>query len=531
MNAKRSPHTPSLVLALGLLGAVLLGSCSDGDPSSAGAALKARTGGPRLVVLFAVCTLNKDYISPYNPEVKYTPTLQQLADAGVVFDKQHTEAGQSGTAYASLFSGCQADGHKIYTHPNELDDRMYLMAEAFRDSGWTPWYWFGHPMADPKNNYAQGVAPEHVVSFKTKNPSVARLTPNDPELVGLLRELAANPELHAQITINFSYTHGPYTEGRQRSAYDGFKRAYPDEVPFSYAEMERLMAIWLEDRHQLQWNFPETKARLGLSDEDVANIAAAIELAYKSGIYLLDTQIAFFLRTVQQEGLQDELLFAFTADHGQVLFRESALFQWTHGLQLAPEVLNVPLIVFAPKLLSPGRYAGVSRSIDVYPTLAGLAGVKLPDGAPVAGYDLSNALLGAEAPPDLIAFSHSTTISPKMFDKTCDWSLFHTLFPSPEPESLWVGARKGDLYFKWRTLEDESWTAEAFDMVSDPDERTNLFDAAKADHAAMLRELQAYKERLVRGFPSVDGPEDALDALRDMGYIGDDEGDDENESK
>jgi hypothetical protein len=81
----------------------------------------------------------------------------------------------------------------------------------------------------------------------------------------------------------------------------------------------------------------------------------------------------------------------------------------------------------------------------VFFLFAGLAGVEIHDGAPVAGQDLSPALLGAEAPPHLIAFSHSTTINPKRFNKARQWTLLHTLFPNPEPESLWDGVRKGDL--------------------------------------------------------------------------------------
>lgn len=514
-----------LVGLLLLVLSTLFVSCSGGSSGSGDArAVKARPGGPRLTVLFAVCTLNKDYLSPYNPEVRYTPTFEQIASAGLVFDRHQTEAGQSGTSYASLFSGCQADAHKVYTHPTRLDDGLYLMAEAFRDSGWIPWYWYGHPMADPKHNYGQGVAPEHLVNFKTRNPNISRLTPRDPDLVALLDQLAADPEMHAEVTINFSYTHGPYTEGRTPAAFKKLKKDFPEEVPFTYDEMEHWMKVWEKDRLQLQWNFVETKERVGLSDEDVASIATAIEIAYKSGIYMLDQQLAWFMKTVQNKGLLDELCLAFTADHGQVLFRESATFQWTHGLQLAPEVLNVPMIVYAPKLIQPGRYPGVSRSIDVYPTLAGLSGIELSGVAPVYGVDLSEALLGNEPPPDLVAFSHSTTINPTMFDRTREWTCFHELFPTPEAESLWVGARRGDLYYKWRSHPDRTWSAEVFDLAADRDERINLYDASNKEHVQMVRDLQTYKDNLVRGFSNEEIPESALDDLQNLGYT---EGDEE----
>jgi iduronate 2-sulfatase len=513
----------------------LLCACSGG-----GSSVRARAGGPRLVVLFSVCTLNREYLSPYNPAVPYTPSFERLAQAGVVFQRDQTEAGQSGTAFASLFSGVQADRHGIYTHPNRLDDGLYLMAEAFRDNGWDPWFWHGHPMASPDLNYDQGVPPEHLVAFK--DSTVARLTPDDPDLARLCQHLADDPDAHAFIELNFSFTHGPYNEGREPGVLEAFAQRYPDEAPMDRAEMDRWFAIWLKDRLQLQWNFPETAARLGLSRADVERMSAAVELAYKCGIWLLDLRLGEFMDTLSRHGLLDQTLLAFTADHGQVLFRDSALFQWTHGLQLAPEVLNVPLIVSAPGVLAPGRYEGVTRSIDVYPTLAGLAGIALPADAGVEGVDLTPALLGAEPPPDLVAFSHSTTINPAMFGKTCEWTLFHALFPTAGPESLWVASRRGDAFCRLRSHEDGSWSAELYDLAADPYAEHDAFDAANPEHAARRAELEAYKARLVAAFrpsdPNVIGARKpglvgrrALRKLQEMGYTEGDAPDEDGEDE
>jgi hypothetical protein len=137
-------------------------------------------------------------------------------------------------------------------------------------------------------------------------------------------------------------------------------------------------------------------------------------------------------------------------------------------------------------------------------------------------------LLGGE-PPELVAFSHSTTISPKQFDRTLKWTRFHELFPTKNPESLWVGARKGDRYYKWRSHADRSWTAEVFDLAEDPNELVNLYDPEDPEHVAMVNDLKTYKEQLINGFYHREGPADAEDALRDMGYIGDDEDEEDEE--
>ena len=529
VHERRRRPPVALWSALATLGLALPG-CSDAAPEGPdrgppeARAARGRPGGPRLVVLVATCTLSKDFLSPYSPDVGYTPTLQQLGAAGVVFDAHYTEAGQSGTAYASLFSGAQADTHHVYTHPGLLDEELVLMAEAFAGSGWDTWYWHGHAMAAPKLGYAQGVPEERRVDFEQGDLEGPRLTRFDPQFVELLRGLASDPARRALITLTFSYTHGPYTVGRERRAFDLFQRMHPDQVTLSHEEMERWIGLWEAHRLPLQWNFAETRAALGLSDEDLAKIAEAIELAYKSGVHILDCHLGFLLQEVEEQGLQDELLLAFTADHGEVLYREDALFPWSHGLQLAPEVLHVPLVLFAPGLLRPGRYVGVTRSIDVYPTLAGLAGVEVPSTARVQGVDVSPALLGQSPGPELTAWFHSTTVSPHMFAEGAEYSRLHALFPTPGPESLWVGARRGGQLFRWRSLEDGTWVTEAFDAEPTQGAR-DVFDAARPEHAAMAEELRAYKRRLRAGFGELRAPDDALERLRELGYVGEDAGD------
>src|SRR5262245_4915238 len=86
---------------------------------------------PRLVVLYAPCTVSRSYLGPYTPGVRYTPHLDRFATEGVVFENDYTEADQSGIAYAALFSGSQADHHGIYRHPQPLADEVRLIFEAF----------------------------------------------------------------------------------------------------------------------------------------------------------------------------------------------------------------------------------------------------------------------------------------------------------------------------------------------------------------------------------------------------------------
>ena len=87
-----------------------------------------KTSPPRLVLLFMPCTVNRSFLSPYQPSVPYTPNFARLAEQGIVFDRHQTETGQSGPAFASILSGTQATRHGVFRHPTRIHDRVLLIA-------------------------------------------------------------------------------------------------------------------------------------------------------------------------------------------------------------------------------------------------------------------------------------------------------------------------------------------------------------------------------------------------------------------
>ncbi|MCP3860851.1 MAG: hypothetical protein GY704_14460, partial [Phycisphaeraceae bacterium] len=197
-------------------------------------------------------------------------------------------------------------------------------------------------------------------------------------------------------------------------------------------------------------------------------------------------------------------------------------FQWTHGQQLVPEYLDVPLIIRSPRHdFAAPRYDAVTRSIDLYPTLAGLCGVPLDDGSGVQGQDLSPALLGEISPPELPAYSHTTLLSPHAWKDVEGWEHYRRFFPRMDPELMWVRVREGDLVAKWRRRADGTWETEIFDLATDPGERHDLFDPTDARHAELTQRLQRYRERLLASYrpPSAEdglSDEEALRRLRDL---------------
>lgn len=484
---------------------------------------------PRLVVLYATCTLNRGYLSPFDESVPYTPNLQRLAGESRVFRRHVTEAGQSGLAFASILTGTQSDRHGIYHHPSKLASENVLMAEAFAAAGYDTWFWSGQPMAAASLDYGQGVVPAHTferaLPFSSEVQPLAddfllRLTANDDEFDAILGHLREDPEYEAFVQVCFTATHEPYHQYATPEQVLAFGARFPEEGNgVTRAEIERFLPIYEGNRHELNFDFPATVARLRLTPADVERLAAVIEAFYKTSVHNLDRLLGLFLDRLEASGLLDETLLAFTVDHGESMYRENALFHWTHGLQLAPEVLDVPLMIRGPRFgVAPGSFEAVTRSIDVFPTLAGLCGLAAPD---VDGVDLAPALRGEVEAPRLLAYSHTTTWGEQRVRRFRRLSLLHGILPRADPALMWTRIRDGDLVFKLSRSTDGSFVVQAFDLARDPAETTDLFDPENPDHALMQERLAAYKARLVQRYDPSSGltEDEALERLRELGYL------------
>ena len=509
------PSLPALLLALAT---PFLGACGSAAPPE--------PERPRLVMLVATCSVNRSFLSPYAEEIPYTPQLQRFADEGVVFERHRTESGQSGTSFASIFSGRQAYGHGVYCHPKALDPSLYLVGEAFADAGFETWFWNGHPMGSIELAYGQGIPPERSFNVRSKRAKHTMLREGDRRFTGLLDGLVSDPEKHAFVLANFTVTHSPYPKQISTQEVLDFIQRWPARGQgLGRADLERWFRVYDENRFELQWDYGPTVERLRLSADDQLALQRVLQVTYEAMVERLDRGFGEMLAAIEARGLLEDALIVLTADHGELLFRDNALFQWTHGLQLADEVLDVPWIVRGPGL-APGRHAEVTRSIDVFPTLAGLVGIEIPPELRPEGEDLGPVLRGEAEAPRLLAYSHTTTIDPPQLEQFADYGTLLRWFPRTDPELVWTAVRDRDELFLLRPYEGFEFEPAAFDLATDPERRKDIFDPGNARHAEMHRKLERYKGFLVEAYGKSSaqavGDAAARAALEDLGYIGDD---------
>lgn len=487
---------------------------ASGSQSTGGSVTRTAPAGPRLVVLYSTCTLNKNHLSPYNRDVDFTPHLDAFADNSLVFERHQTEAGQSGVAYASLFTGVQADKHGVYYHPTPLRDDLYLISEAFADAGYEVFFWSGHGMAASDLNYGQGVPSANVME--------TMLLGIDPKFQQILERLEREPDYKAFVMTTFSVTHSHYNF--RAGVLPAFLEEYPHALDdLGDEQFETYRQIFLNNLFELTYDFPSLVEAKQLNGVDIAKLSATVEIMYRACVHSLDQLFGGLMEAVEKHGLLDDSLIAFTADHGELLYRKNALFPWTHGYQLAPEVLGVPFIVYAGDRVEAGAYENVTRSIDVFPTLAGLCNFKLRAEREIDGVDVLALAERVATSDDLLAYSHTAMRSPIGLNKSGD-RYFDQFFPDSDPELMWVRIRDGDTAYKWRNLDGTEWGYEVFDLQSDPRETHNLYDPSIRAHREFARRLSDYKTRLVDAYhspsPLSKSREEVMQQrLKSLGYV------------
>ncbi len=109
---------------------------------------------------------------------------------------------------------------------------------------------------------------------------------------------------------------------------------------------------------------------------------------YFAAVSSCDRHFQRLLDALEKEGLSDDTIVVFTADHGEMMGSHGRLQK---GIWYE-ESINVPFLLRWPNEVGPGRDDLLLGTTDIMPTLVGLMGVDIPDSAD--GTDYSQTIRG-----------------------------------------------------------------------------------------------------------------------------------------
>ena len=443
--------------------------------------VQAQSPPSRLNVLFLIADdLNND-LGAYGSTVR-SPNIDRLAARGVRFDRAYNQYPLCSPSRSSLLTGRRPDATGVLSNPGKNPMSPHFreklpgavtLPQAFRTNGWVAarvgkLYHYGVP-----NNIGTAGLDDYPSWDLTINPR-GRDRESHHKIFSLLPgQFGA--------TLSWLADEGPdseQTDGiaaheavrllerfkRDNQAFFlavGFYRPHtPYVAPKSYFDLYPMKAIELprlsdDDRARR----PAPAYQSAFKEQDVMTDdqrRAAIQ-AYWASITFMDAQVGQVLDALDRLGLADSTIVVFTSDHGYHLA--------DHGLwqkrSLFERSARVPLIIAVPRAKTRGAAArGLAELVDLYPTLAELAGIK-PTG-PLDGVSLAPVLDNPSASVKDAAFTQTQNGYAVRTDR---WR-----------------------YIEWGAGQDG---AQLYDMERDSGETTNL--AQDARHAATVADL---KDRL-----------------------------------
>jgi arylsulfatase A-like enzyme len=239
-----------------------------------------------------------------------------------------------------------------------------------------------------------------------------------------------------------------------------FLRRHPDQPCF--------INLWPDDPHT-PW-VPSAEATKGDSPENLRGVMAE-----------LDRQVGRLLDGLQSLGREKNCIVIFTSDNGpSPTFDQSRTTGWRGSKwSLYEGGVRVPFLIRWPGRIPAGHKDDQSTlcSVDLFPSLLSLAGLKLPPDYQTDGMDASAALLG----------------KPFVREKPLYWEYGRNeatfLYPKGPDKSLPLAIQDGS----WKLLMTADGTqTELYDLSSDPTEKTDLSEKEPATRDRLRSLLQKW---------------------------------------
>jgi arylsulfatase A-like enzyme len=321
------------------------------DPQAAG---PGGAGRPNIIV-YSIETTRRDHMSLYGYHRRTSPFLEELAQESIVFEDAYSQSSWTKPTVASLLTGLQPCQHGANEMLGVLAGSHRLLPEILREAGYrTAGFMTTHIVSDPRYNYDQGfdlfVNAGHVLAAEVHRRVLAWLDAERPAPFFIF--------------VHSYDPHEPYcAPGALRDCFDSsYDGEFRDELVLEPSSMGRRLEVL----------------------PGAARYAVA---RYDAEILYADMALRRLSEELKQRELWEDTLLVVTADHGE---RFGDHGQWSHGGNLFPELLRVPLLVKLPAgeetPAGGSRVRGPASTVDVMPTVLTAAGVAVPAGLP--GMDL-----------------------------------------------------------------------------------------------------------------------------------------------
>lgn len=367
----------------------------------------------KMNVLFIISDdLTTTALSCYGNEQSTTPHIDRLASQGTRFTRAYCQYPVCGPSRASMLFGYYPSATQTYGYVSGRENvgpNRQSWPQFFKENGYftarvgkifhmgSVDVMLGRHGQDDSISWSErynSPAPEvhsrGESELVQKNPYGLRTIPTDKKTNGKnLMNIVKTVEDEIQTDAVTADKVSELIRKRKDEPFfiaTGFFRPHvPFVAPKSYFEPYPYDQMVLPPQVVNDWDdIPEQ----GINYVNSVNGQMSVEqekkamAAYYATTSFLDAQVGKVLNTLREEGLEDNTIVIFTSDHGYLLGEH----RFWMKVSLMEESVRVPLLIKVP-----GKEPAVCHSfaelVDLYPTVARLAGLEPPDN--LQGRDLT----------------------------------------------------------------------------------------------------------------------------------------------
>lgn len=417
------------------------------------------------LILYVSDTLRADHLGARRESRPLTPSLDRLAEGGVVFERMVAQSSYTKASTASIFTGLWPAAHGTNSVEEALPPELPTLPRLLRRGGYDTAAFVANAYVSAPFGFAEGfdrfhfLRDVHSLSDQLHEPALAWLDERggDPDPFFLY--------LH---TID---PHGPYAPP------EPFRSRFAPHVPEGIGTREHIDAV--------------KRAREEL-DETTRDHLRAL---YAADVAQQDAALGRFVDGLVERGLHRDSVLVFTSDHGEA-FSEHG--RYTHGFDLHGEVIRVPLLLAGVGVPRGLRITAPAQHVDLLPTLLDLAGIGRSADFSAEGRSLLRLLEGNGSSPERLRTFH------------------HIAYFSAREGAVIDG--------RWKLVapldDPRRHNARLYDLRRDPGETTDV----SAEHPIRAAELAAHLQRKLRtsGPPAGNARQldrETRDQLRALGYL------------
>lgn len=346
-------------------------------------------------ILFLAVDDLRPELGCYGVDVIKTPNIDRIARQGVTFERAYCQQAVCSPSRTSLLTGARPDSTKVWdlvTHFRDAMPDVVTLPQHFRQNGYFvqgmgkiyhPGYddqrsW-SVPWQTPKApTYALKQAPtpkdDDKPNRKDGPPFESADVPDNFYKDGMVADLAVSTlrELKAKSTpfflaVGFAKPHLPFVSPKKYwDLYDP-AQIKPAPNPFRPKDAPEFALT----------NSGELRNYIGMpADGPIPeDVARKLKHGYYAAVSYTDAQIGKVLDELERQGLRQNTIIILWGDHGWKLGEHG---EWCKHSNVENDT-NAPLLLSVPGMKTAGQHSrALVEFVDIYPTLAELAGLPLP---------------------------------------------------------------------------------------------------------------------------------------------------------